>query len=81
MTTTDRPTSWFHEEDDGSGIQGFMCLTDFCCETGAATGGNLVHPSIDDLKLSRRCTDECGIVEVRIVGVRIVRPSEEPGSD
>lgn len=73
----DRPTSWFNEEPDGSGVAGFMCLTDFECEVGAASGGSLVCPSIEDLKRRRSCADSCGIVEVRVVGVRTVQPAKD----
>lgn len=71
------PASWFNEEPDGSGVVGFMCLTDFECEVGAAVGGNKVFPSIDDLRRCRPCADSCGIAEVRVVGVKIVQPAKD----
>ena len=77
IPSADKPSSWFNEEPDGSGVVGFMCLTDFECEVGAAIGGNLVCPSIDDLKRRRPCSDSCGIVEVRVVGLRIVQPAKD----
>lgn len=54
---------------------GFMCLTDFQEELGSAAGGNTVYPSISDLKENRKCVEQCGIIEVRVVGVRIVQQS------
>lgn len=77
IPSADRPTSWFNEESDGSGVAGFMCLTDFECEVGAAAGGNKVFPSIDDLRRCRSCADSCGIAEVRVVGVKIVQPAKD----
>ena len=45
---------------------GYMCKTDFDHELGQAAGGTVIYPSINDLKRSRRCADECGIVKVEI---------------
>jgi len=59
-------------EPDGS-VRGFMCLTDWECEIGAASGGNTVHPSVGDIKRSRRCVDGCGIMEVRMTGVKVIQ--------
>ena len=59
-------------EDDGS-VTGFMCLTDFECELGGASGGNTVYASITDCKARRKCTDTCGIVEVKVTAVRVVQ--------
>ena len=39
---------------DGSVI-GYMCAIDWEYELGAASGGNLVFPSVDDLKRSHVC--------------------------
>ena len=69
----ERPTSWFNEEEDGSGVAGFMCATDFCCELGSAMRGNVIYPSVDDLNREKGCVEGCGIVEVRVVGVRVVQ--------
>lgn len=52
-------------EEDGSVI-GYMCAVDFECELGAASGGNTVHPSVEDLKKGHECWESCGIVEVRV---------------
>lgn len=57
-------------------IEGYMCLIDFECEMGAASGGNIVYPSIKDLKLCRQCVDQCGIVKVKVEAVKIVQKSK-----
>jgi len=51
---------------DGS-VTGYMCAIDWEYELGAASGGNLVFPSVDDLKRSHVCWENCGIVEVRVL--------------
>ncbi len=61
-------------EDDGSVI-GYMCAIDFECELGAAAGGNIIYPSIDDLKRCHKCWENCGIVEVRTYFSREIVPS------
>ena len=61
---------------DGS-VTGYMCLTDWECEIGAASGGERVYPSIDDLLWHRRCAKSCGIVEVSVSFKRIVAPPVE----
>lgn len=60
-------------EEDGSVI-GYMCRTDWECELGAACRGNVVYPSIFDLKQNRTCYAGCGIVEVAVTLRRIVEP-------
>jgi len=50
----------------------YMCRTDYDHELGAAMGGNVVYPSVEDLKLHRGCITECGIVAVRVEFVRVV---------
>ncbi|MTH96538.1 hypothetical protein [Roseibium sp. RKSG952] len=52
--------------------EGYMCKTDFDCELGRAKGGNPVYPSIEDLKESRSCWNECGIVKVRVEHVETI---------
>jgi hypothetical protein len=54
-------------------VTGFMCKTDFDCELGAAKGGNLVYASEADLRASRGCLDECGLVEVEVSLVRVIQ--------
>lgn len=54
-------------------VVGYMCKVDFDCELGGASGGNTVYPSVEDLKRSMGCTDQCGIVEVIVTRSRIVQ--------
>lgn len=60
-------------EDDG-GVIGFMDTVDFECELGAASGGNRIHPSPEDLLRRSPCAAKCGVVEVRVYAVREVVP-------
>lgn len=77
----ERPRAMWEEDDALGGVTGFMCLVDFECEIGGAKGGNRVYPSVGDLKQNRRCVSECGIVEVRVVGMRVVQPPSYPDDD
>ncbi len=52
--------------DNSLTVKGYMCAVDWQYEIGAASGGNIVHPSIEDLKEKRRCWRRCGIVEVEV---------------
>ena len=54
-------------------VRGFMCKTDWDHEIGWASDGNKVYPSIDSVRRERKCTAECGIVEVDVTFVRIVQ--------
>ena len=67
-------------EEDGS-VLGYMCLTDFEFEVGAASGGNRIFPSEEDLRRHKKCADGCGIAEVRIIGVRVVSEAVWPDDD
>lgn len=62
---------------DADGVIGYMCLVDYECELGYASGGNTIYPSIEDLKERRKCVENCGIVEVRVSYVRTVQPFAE----
>jgi hypothetical protein len=64
--------------DPASAVIGYMDLTDFECELGAARGGNRVYPSIEDCRENNPCNDECGIVEVEVRARRIVQASNMP---
>ena len=46
---------------------GYMCNTDYEIELGSALGGIKVYSSIEDLKKSKKCWSDCGIVEVEII--------------
>ena len=48
----------------------YMCATDYEHELGEASGGTGVYASVADLKASRPCVAECGIVAVRVELVR-----------
>lgn len=58
-------------------VLGYMCLTDFECELGMASGGNVIHPSVEDCKEYRKCVSECGIVEVKVSFSRVVEPGKQ----
>jgi hypothetical protein len=61
--------------NDQPAVIGYMDLTDFECELGAAMGGNRVFPSVDDLRRCKSgCIDECGIVEVEVRFRRVIQP-------
>lgn len=67
--------------DEDGFVLGYMCLTDFEFELGGASGGTVVHPSIDDVKRCRPCVHECGIMEVRVYGSRVVQEPNYPDMD
>lgn len=67
------PTTPMWADDNSDYVIGYMCLTDFECELGGATGGNTVHPSVEDLRKRRGCVDRCGIVEVEVRARRVVQ--------
>lgn len=75
----DAPTASMWAEEGGDYVIGYMCLTDFECELGGASGGNTVYPSVDDLRKRRSCIASCGIVEVEVRARRIVQ--EAPHDD
>jgi hypothetical protein len=51
----------------------YMDYVDFMYELGSAAGGNKVFPSVRNLKENRTCWPTCGIVEVEVRLVRIVK--------
>lgn len=59
-------------------VVGYMCLVDYECELGCASGGNHVYPSIGDIREHLKCVASCGIVEVEVRARRIV---QEPTED
>lgn len=65
-------------DDQDSAVVGYMCLVDFQWELGAAIGGNVVYPSIEDCQAQRKCVAECGIVEVE---VRFRKVVQQPNDD
>jgi hypothetical protein len=66
------------ENDGDKHVTGYMCLVDFECEIGLASGGNIVYPSIEECREGRKCVGGCGIVEVEIRATRVV---QEPSDD
>ena len=65
------PTPW--NEDEDGGVIGYMCLTDFEIELGAAKGGNVVYPSEQNLREECRCVGQCGIAKVLVIGVDVIQ--------
>lgn len=55
----------------------YMCKTDYDYELGVAAGGTELYASLKDLKASRPCVKECGIVAVRVEFVRVVKHRKE----
>jgi hypothetical protein len=52
---------------------GYMCLTDWQHDVRGASDGARVYPSEAAVRRERKCTAECGIVEVEMRQVRIVQ--------
>ena len=75
MNETDNVRPMFAEED-GS-ILGYMCMIDWECEIGMASGGNTVFPSIEDLKERHPCWKGCGIAEVRVTFSKTIVPTAD----
>jgi hypothetical protein len=57
----------------------YMCGVAWQHELGHALGGNKLYPSVEDLKESSKCTDQCGVVEVNVELVKWVQPQKFPG--
>lgn len=57
-------------------IDGYMCRIAWECELGAAFQGSKIFPSIDSLKNHHKCTDDCGIVKVRVQLLSVVDDGE-----
>lgn len=53
-------------------VTGYMCRIDWDHEIGNASGGNVIFPSIKDLRRHHVCVDECGAVEVTVRIKRVV---------
>lgn len=52
---------------------GFMCKIDFDCELGHAADGNRIYPSESALREHHSMADDCGIVEVEVHLLRVVK--------
>lgn len=59
-------------------VEGFMCLTDYEYELGAAMGGNRIFPSLEDARAHLKCHRGCGIVRVRVIGIEVVQEGTDP---
>lgn len=70
---TDKSVGSMWAEEDGTVI-GYMCLIDWECELGAASGGNRIFPSVEDLKAHHTCWESCGIVEVKVAYSKTISP-------
>jgi hypothetical protein len=53
-------------------VIGYMCRIDFQCELGECPV--TVYSSIESLKKKHPCWEQCGIMEVRVQGIRAVVP-------
>jgi hypothetical protein len=61
------------DKNDPKVVTGYMCLTDWDYEIGAAADGDIVYPSIRSLKEDRSCVNSCGIVEVKVMAVKVIQ--------
>ncbi len=52
---------------------GYMDKTDYDWELSEASGGNVIYPSIKDLKAHRECYKECGIVRVKVFFDKVIK--------
>ena len=64
--------NWFK----GRSTRGFMDKVDYTEELGNAMDGNRIFPSIEALREAKPCTEQCGIVEVRVSLVRVIQESD-----
>ena len=53
-------------------VTGYMCKIAFDHELGCDYHGTTVYPSLTALKENHKCWEECGIVEVEVIGKEIV---------
>ncbi len=58
---------------------GYMCMTDYDYELGVAKGGNVVYPSVEDIKENRSCVSECGIVKVAVRAIEVTQEQDYSG--
>lgn len=76
-----KPIPTGRNDPDDDFVVGYMCLVDFKWEIGMAEGGNTVFPSIENCRDVRKCTDQCGIVEVEVRARKIVQEPKELTED
>ena len=51
----------------------YICGVDFDWEGGEALGGNMIYPSVADLKKNCRCHDGCGIYKIKITLEEVIK--------
>jgi len=54
----------------------YMCKVDYDHELGEASGGVELYSSEQDLRNSRKCVDQCGIVKVKVELVEVVQEED-----
>ena len=59
-------------------VPGFMCLTDFAHELGNVCVK--VYASEEALREARDCVDTCGVMEILVVGIKVIQESNFHGS-
>lgn len=57
----------------GHTATGYMCLIDFEHELEGNCNGTKIYPSLEDLQEKHPCAEECGIVEVEVKAVSLVK--------
>jgi hypothetical protein len=60
----------------GRTSKGYMCLTAFEHELEGDCKGTKVYPSLEALKETHKCLDQCGIVEVEVKSIRVVQEAD-----
>lgn len=53
--------------------EGYMCKVDFDIELDSVSNGTKVFASIEDLRRNYTCTDQCGIVKVKVELIEVVQ--------
>lgn len=64
------------ESDQKRTVRGFMCKTEWDYELADASDGARVYPSESAVRRERKCTEQCGIVEVEVSFVSLVQPED-----
>ena len=67
---------WMLECQMTKSVIGYMCRVDAEHHLGDESGGTAVYRSVEDLKQSRACWSECGIVEVEVTVTQVIVEGE-----
>ena len=67
------PTRPMYREEGTDYVLGYMCLIDFECELGGNADGNHIYPTAEECRKGRKCTKECGVVEVKVEATKIIQ--------